>query len=350
MEIFQDILAAVGVVLNGIPQGLLALSYGFASVPTAIGFVIGAVACLSLGSVAPISFQAETIVLAGTMGKNLRERLSMVFFAGVIMVVFGLSGLLSAIVDFAGTAIIHGMMAGVGFMLARIAIDMCKENKVVGFTSLITAIGVYFFFGKNLVYTIIISLVVSSVAAQIARQEIGKSIMPEKMGKIKLHLPIINPNVIRGALALACLTVGANIAFGNITGSIAGTNTNIDNLTIYSGLADAASALFGGGPVEAIISATASAPNPVSSAVIMMLIMAAILFVGFLPKIGRFVPSQAIAGFLFILGAVVTVGYDAPAAFAESPVIGGVTMVVTAATDPFIGMLAGFVTRYITGL
>ena len=35
MEFLQDILAAIGVVLNGIPQGLLALSMGFASVPTA---------------------------------------------------------------------------------------------------------------------------------------------------------------------------------------------------------------------------------------------------------------------------------------------------------------------------
>ena len=30
LEFIQDILAAIGVVLNGIPQGLLALSYGFA--------------------------------------------------------------------------------------------------------------------------------------------------------------------------------------------------------------------------------------------------------------------------------------------------------------------------------
>ena len=43
LEFLQDILAAIGVVLNGIPQGLLALSYGFASVPTALGFAIGAV-------------------------------------------------------------------------------------------------------------------------------------------------------------------------------------------------------------------------------------------------------------------------------------------------------------------
>ena len=103
MDLLQDILAAIGVVLNGIPQGLLALSYGFASVPTGIGFAIGAVACGALNSVAPISFQAETIVMAGSVGKNRRERLSMVMFGGIIMVVLGLTGALSAITSFAGT-------------------------------------------------------------------------------------------------------------------------------------------------------------------------------------------------------------------------------------------------------
>ena len=53
MEFLQDILAAIGVVLNGIPQGLLALSMGFASVPTALGFGVGVIGCLLLGSVAP---------------------------------------------------------------------------------------------------------------------------------------------------------------------------------------------------------------------------------------------------------------------------------------------------------
>ena len=32
--------------LNGIPQGLLALSMGFASVPTALGFGVGVIGCL----------------------------------------------------------------------------------------------------------------------------------------------------------------------------------------------------------------------------------------------------------------------------------------------------------------
>ena len=35
-----DLLAALAVVLNGIPQGLLALSFGFAAFPTAVAFLV----------------------------------------------------------------------------------------------------------------------------------------------------------------------------------------------------------------------------------------------------------------------------------------------------------------------
>ena len=280
MEFLQDILAAIGVVLNGIPQGLLALSMGFASVPTALGFGVGVIGCLLLGSVAPISFQAETIVLAGTMGKNMRERLSMVFFAGVTMAALGACGLLTAIVNFAGETVLNAMMAGVGLVLTKLALGMMKENKLVGITSVVTAVLVYFFLGQNLVYTIVISLVVSS-------------------------------------------------------------------------LADAVSALFGGAPVEAIISATAGAPHPVTAGVLMMGIMAVILFCGLLPKIGKYVPSQSIAGFLLILGAVVTVPGNAAAAFAGTgagdTIVAGVTMGVTAFTDPFFGMLAGIALKLLFG-
>ena len=354
MEFLQDILAAIGVVLNGIPQGLLALSMGFASVPTALGFGVGVIGCLLLGSVAPISFQAETIVLAGTMGKNMRERLSMVFFAGVTMAALGACGLLTAIVNFAGETVLNAMMAGVGLVLTKLALGMMKENKLVGITSVVTAVLVYFFLGQNLVYTIVISLVVSSAAAKLAGQDIGGGVgTAEKMGRLKLEKPIFNLSVLRGALALACLTVGANIAFGSITGGIAGASQNVDHLTIYSGLADAVSALFGGAPVEAIISATAGAPHPVTAGVLMMGIMAVILFCGLLPKIGKYVPSQSIAGFLLILGAVVTVPGNAAAAFAGTgagdTIVAGVTMGGTAFTDPFFGMLAGTALKLLFG-
>ena len=40
--LLTDLLAVFGVVLNALPQGLLALSFGFAAVPTAMAFFIGA--------------------------------------------------------------------------------------------------------------------------------------------------------------------------------------------------------------------------------------------------------------------------------------------------------------------
>ena len=143
MEFLQDLLAAIGVVLNGLPQGLLALSYGFASVPTALGFGVGALGCALLGSVAPISFQAETIVLAGNMGKNIRERLSMVFFGGLLMAVLGLTGVLTKITEFAGPSIVSAMMAGVGFMLVKVSLGMTRENKLVGWVSMASALIIY---------------------------------------------------------------------------------------------------------------------------------------------------------------------------------------------------------------
>ena len=75
---FTDLLTALAVVINGIPQGILALSFGFAAFPTAIAFLVGVAGSLAFNSVATISFQAETITLAGSLGRNIRERLSQI--------------------------------------------------------------------------------------------------------------------------------------------------------------------------------------------------------------------------------------------------------------------------------
>lgn len=350
MEWLSDILAAIGVVLNGLPQGILAMTYGFASVPTALGFALGMGGAAVFQSVAPISFQAETITLAGTMGKNMRERLSMILFAGLAMAGLGACGLLSVIIDFAGETIINGMMAGVGIMLAKVAIDMVKSNVKVGGVSMAVGLVTYLLCtklgtGNELVYTIVACVVVSSIVGYAMGQR-PDEVKAEAPFKMKIQKPIFNLSVLRGALALACLTIGANIAFGGITGGIAGAEANIDHLTIYSGLADSISALFGGAPVEAIISATAAAPHAIISGIIMMAIMFVILITGVLPKIGKFVSSQSIAGFLFVLGAFVTVpGNGAVALSSGSPLLGGVTMVVTAMVDPFVGMLSGIVLK-----
>lgn len=347
MGIMKDLLAAFSVILNGLPQGLLALSFGFASVPTALAFITGAVGNSIVGCVAPISFQAETITLAGTMGKNMKERLSMIFIGASIMALIGLFGMLEAIVDFIGPVITNGMMAGVGIMLAKVAMDMARNSKIVGYSSMGIAFLVYML-TEDLVYTISASVVLSSLVAITTKKETG-FINVEKE-KFQLQKFTVNPGVIRGALAMVCLNIGANIAFGNITGSIANSDVNIDHLAVISSLADMTSSLFGGGPVESIISATGSAPHPVLSGVLMMSIMAIILLSGLLPKLGKYIPSESIAGFLFVLGAIVTVPVNAALALGgEGSLVGGVTMTVTAITDPFLGMLAGLIMKLFVG-
>lgn len=345
---FKDLLAVLSVILNGLPQGLLALSFGFASVPTAFAFIVGAVGNTIVGSVAPISFQAETITLAGTLGDNIKERLSMIFYGGCIMTVIGMFGFLEKIVNFVGPIITSGMMAGVGLMLAKVALDMARKNKLVGSVSFASGILVYFL-TNDLVYTIAASVILASIAYLIINKN-GEHKVIEKE-KIKLQKFIISPKILRGAMGMVCLNIGANIAFGKITGQIANSAVNVDHLSVISSLADMVSSAFGGGPVESIISATGSAPHPVLAGVLMMSIMAVILIFGVLPKIGKYVPMESIAGFLFVLGAIVTVPSNAAAALAgSSSLVGGVTMTVTAISDPFFGMLAGIAVRYILPL
>ncbi|MET3696727.1 AGZA family xanthine/uracil permease-like MFS transporter [Bacillus oleivorans] len=352
-DILKDILAAFSVVLNGLPQGLLALSFGFASVPTALAFMVGAVGNSLTSNVAVISFQAETIAVAGTMGKNMRDRLSSIFFGALILVIISLFGVMEQIVEWIGPVITNGMMAGVGFMLAKIAWDMAKNDRIIGVTSFASALLTYVI-TKDLVYTITISVILSSVVYNFIKKEnetVSKNISEDKF---KLQKFVINAAVIRGALALVCLNIGANIAFGKINGEIAGEEVNIDTLTIISSLADMASSLFGGGPVEVIISATASAPHAVWAGVLTMAIMAGILLFKLLPKIGKYVPSSSIAGFLFVLGAIVTLSGNATAALTAaepgSQIVAAVTIIITAIVDPFFGLLAGVMMEFLLGI
>jgi adenine/guanine/hypoxanthine permease len=349
----EDLLAALGVIINGLPQGLLALTFGFASVPTAAGFIVGAIGCGILGIVAPISFQAETITLVGTMGRNIQEKLSMVFWEGSLLLVIGLLGVFSKIVNFIGPVITNGMMAGVGIILAKVAVDMTRRSPLIGGISIATALLTYYIApnpATKLVFTIVISVLAATLACIMTKRHVELS-YDESREKFIFQKPIINANVIRGTLGIVTLNIGANIAFGNITAqTIAKTDVNLDHLTIISSLADMASSLFGGGPVQAIISATGAAPHPYLAAILMMGLMAIILLSKLLPRVGKYVPNESIAGFLLVLGAIVTVPVNASLALASGvgtpdSIIGGVTMAVTAITDPFVGMVAGLLVK-----
>lgn len=366
---FTDFLTALAVVINGIPQGILALSFGFAALPTSIAFLIGIAGSLTFNSVATISFQAETITLAGTMGNDVRERLSLVFWGAVFLLIPSLLGLNESIVAFIGPVIVTSMMAGVGIMLAYVSIDLLHSEKYSGFVSMVTALAVWFV-TKDLAKTIIISVVLSTAAYNfmkrypaLVKDEPAASLENERFrfGNIEWKF-WSNRRILLGALALACLNIGANISFGKITGSIAGVDTNIDHLAIYSSLADIGSTLFGGGPVEAIISGTATAPNPLISSVMMMGIMAAILLFKLLPVIGRYVHRSSIAGFLFILGTFVTFAtniqgalsmapaFQGPFGFSPWGMVIGATVLVSARWNPFYGLVAGVAIKMVFGL
>ena len=311
----QDLLAALGGTLNGITQSVMSMTFGFAMLPSAFAYLVGIIGCLAFNSTVPISFQAETMAMAGCMGKTRSERLSMVLIAGLAMTALGSFGLLEDIIAFAGENVTAAMMAGVGVILAKISIDMVRSDRKIGSISL--AIGIItYFLTKSLVYTCIASILVSTLIAVFFKLDSTVSSTIED--EIKFQKPIINLIVIRGVLALMCITIGGNIAFGRISAGISGTTANVDHITIYSGLADAVSSIFGGSPISVVISPTAAAPNPKASAVLMMAIMMVILLSKQLPKIAKHIPASSVAGTLFILGAALTIPPNLQAAFANS--------------------------------
>ena len=79
-----------------------------------------------------------------------------------------------------------------------------------------------------------------------------------------------------------------------------------DSLSIINSLADIPSALFGGPPIEAIISGTAGAPWPVACGVVFMLVTGILVLLGLVGRLGKYLPAQSISGFLLIIGLVIT--------------------------------------------
>ncbi len=345
----KDIFAAVAVVFNAIPMAMFSLSYGFAAFPTALGFIVGGLGMALTGQIAPISLQAESIVLAGTISKDRNERLNIIFYSGIVMAIMGMCGVLTKTMDFIGPCILNAMLAGVGLMLAKAGYDMIKQNKFVSAWSIASALIVYFA-TNDLIWTIAISVILSTIAHLVRARVTGDSgsTLEVDMSKEKL-IPLkltVNPHIVRSVLAVCTLQIGGNIAYATITAGIAGETANVDAITVYSGLADSASAFFGGGPVEAIISGTAAAPHPLLAGLLLVAIVAAIFLTRTITRIAKYIPAETISGFLFVLGAFAVFPGDAAAALSEDPIVGGCVIIVTSFSDPFIGMVSGILLKY----
>ena len=159
----KDIFAAIAVVFNAIPMAMFSLSYGFAAFPTALGFIVGGLGMALTHQIAPISLQAESIVLAGTISNDRNERLNIIFYSGIVMAIMGLCGVLTKTMEFIGPCILSAMLAGVGLMLAKAGFDMIKQNRFVSAFSIASALVVYFA-TNDLIWTIAVSVILSTIA------------------------------------------------------------------------------------------------------------------------------------------------------------------------------------------
>lgn len=369
MNIGPFLLAVIAVIINGVPQLLYAQARGFALKPAGFAYLLGAFGNLLTGSVTPISSQAETITVA-SVDKELRNNVSAVLLAAILMVILGLCGGVTRIADFAGTAVVSGMMSGVGLMLAGVSWDMLKQERRVTLVSMVSAVIAYALFlndGNKVVWTIFISVAVSTADFLfIQKRRVDLSTVVEEGRKpvemssewrfwkkeywsdFKFIKPTVNMTVVLSALSIMMLNIGANISFGGITAGIAGMDQNFDHLSIINSLADVPSAIFGGPPIEAIISGTAGAPWPVACGIVFMLLMAILILTGLVSRLGRYLPAQSIAGFLLVIGFVMTFAPNlSTVSTSDNSMSGYVALGVTAwSKNPFLGMVVGVLVRY----
>jgi len=413
------IMAVVFVAINGLTMLAWAAAQGYKMKPTAFAFLVGAVGNLITGSLTPISGQSSILTVSHHM-KNINQRIAALLLAVVVMVPMGLFGWVTRIAEWAGTETVFGMMAGVGLMIAFISIDMLKQAKRTAIISFLSALGTHALMihinpppspesRHNLVWVIAVSVTLATLdfvllqkcpetgkrgrrvdIAQMAKDagyegDMAQSEDPKfwttaYWAEFKFLKPKFTFGAILFALAFISLNIGTNLAFGSVTGGFAicdacaaesltacfhdGYVQNMDHLTVINSLADIPSILFGGAPVGAIISATAAAPWPVLAGVVMMLLCALLLLLGLMTKAVKYIPVQAIAGFLFIIGFFSTfvpnlgraMGYAGPpidraydiAEVASRAPMALAALALTALTkNPFIGLVGGVLVRWI---
>ena len=400
-DAFTFIVAVIFVAINGLTMLAWAAAQGYKMKPTAFAFLVGAVGNLITGSVTPISGQSSILTVSHFM-KKMNERVAALLLAVVVMVPLGLFGGVTRIAEFAGNPVIWGMMAGVGLMVTGISLDMLKQAKRTAIISLVSALATHAFFvyypfspetmRHALVYVIAVSVTLATIDfVFIQKKRVNIETMATDAGyegdmkqndspkfwtkeyweDFKIVKPKFSLYAISFALAFISLNIGTNIAFGGITAGMGPRDAygnllnpqNMDHLTVINSLADIPSVIFGGAPVGAIISATAAAPAPVLAGVVMMLLCALLLLLGLMIKAVRYVPVQAIAGFLFIIGFFSTFMPNlrqvfflgppphlninpnvTPLASAEA----ATAMAVTALTkNPFLGLVSGILVRYV---
>jgi MFS superfamily sulfate permease-like transporter len=187
----DDIAGALSMLADVIGEGLVGISLGWAAKPTGIGFIVGLVFLLGFRSLAPVSFEVESLTIVSRIAKRAwHVMIYAVILAGIIGAILGAIGAYSTIVEFIGPAIQYGMMTGVGIVLAIVAVDLIKENRLIGIISAASAFIVYFATRSDpsaIIYALGVSVVISVIVGRFRKFE---PILPDmKREKIHLVLP-----------------------------------------------------------------------------------------------------------------------------------------------------------------
>jgi AGZA family xanthine/uracil permease-like MFS transporter len=344
--------------------------------PTGFAYFIGAIGNAASGNIAPISAQAETISLAGLV-KNQNQRIGALLIAALVGVVIGATGTAQRISDFCGPSIMNGMIAGVGIILALVVVGFAKTDTRTTVVSLVSAafayilclnLGVANLAANALVYTIAFSMAVSIIDfCVIQKRRVVLADLPveaqetttakfwkkEFWSDFKFIKPSFTLGTVFSGLGIICLNIGSNFSFGSITNSIAGTAPDFNAISLINSLADFPSVLFGGAPLEIIISGTAATSAPLACGIVMMIVAGALCFTGALGVLGKYICAESISGFLAIIAFKLTLvsGLMGVMADKDTAAFGFVTFGITVLTkNPFIGLCAGVIARYSGGL
>lgn len=189
----NDIVAALSMLADVIGEGLVGISLGWAAKPTGIGFIIGLIFLLGFRSFVPVSFEVESLTIVSRIAKRQwHVMIYAVMLAGIIGAILGSFGAYSSIVQFIGPAVQYGMMTGVGIILSIVAIDLIKENRLVGIISAGSAFIIFFATqfdpSNNLIYALAGSVAISVVVGRFRKFE---PILPDaRREKLFMILPI----------------------------------------------------------------------------------------------------------------------------------------------------------------
>jgi adenine/guanine/hypoxanthine permease len=353
----ESIIAAAGMCADGVAEGMYAVRHKFSARAASAAYAIGALLCWFFGAVTPITFTVESITVATRSAKTRPQIMYIVALSAIPSILLGITGMYSTFVDLLNTAVIGGIIAGVGIILTGVGVHYVRDKPAIAGSSTLAGVVAYLL-TENLVWVIVASVVIGTAACIVGRHfGIGEEKEPEKKGEeeegaqgsedesrfglIRLDWKeLFSKSVLIGAFSVFALRTGAVVSYTLVNADIAGTDPNLDGVTLMAGLGSLASALLGGAPIETTPAPMSAAPMPVFSTTLFMAMMALITFFGLVRKIGRYIPLEAIAGFLIVLGIFVILPQQLPQVM-ENPLPGAAALAVTALSNPFYGIVSG---------